>query len=828
MSSVRQILRAFLASPSDLQEERKAVRRAVTEVNELWAHSFGYQVELLGWEDTSPRFGRPQELINRDLDQCDVFIGMLWKRWGTPPDHASSFSSGFQEEFERSRKRLEATGRPEICLFFKKIPDDFLDDPGEDLKNVIEFRQNIMDSKQLLFADFTTVQDLEVLARRSITDYVTRVKETEALVEFDEVREKSSTTTSDTEKIAGTSFESSFLSTRHLAFLDELVEKIKQAPAMEQISSVDIARFRLLANSISRPQNDKIDLDVHDINLLYSAHMEELDLDKKEIFWLFQLGLRHLSNENVPLWRWYSHLSDRSINPAVFSSVIGADDDEKIGAIRSLTALEHDFSIDDERAKRKGIVNDWLSTDSSDRVKSAALTYLTKMGQLEDYDLAEREYEGDNYTTSNSALNCMISILLRAGEENSAQKLLLGSQFDSLNEETLTVVLDGFDNVETSALIPGLKHRHPRVRLQTLRVLHGRRDLDQAMAELLIRDRDASVRNEALGAMADLGRSFTRNDVRDILVRPSRRSSANLLGIRDFPVPDTKGQEFWEQYQMDILKEHSDVEITKTIQSSLLWDDHPYFVRVERYFAKYVSELRKDIDDTFATYFNNKVQRTQILLSYSGQDLTTDAKNLEDFVRKKLTRRGLDVLCKKSKPEDLERVRANLEMGYTTPSVTDAEFMRRHGKWQDIPLLVSANVSVLRNPLFKGDDFRDRVSRAVIAMSRGRSVSMLLSLDMPSQILKRTIELCPQSRFAKISKGPLLTLFGHESKDVRKAAAIKAVQVLPTRRIRSILREYIDSETDVYYNILHWLDLGASIPRNKVRKVIRSDIGSSG
>jgi hypothetical protein len=59
MFSTRKIIRAFLASPGDLQEERKAIREAVDEFNESWANELGYQVELVGWEETVAGFGRP-------------------------------------------------------------------------------------------------------------------------------------------------------------------------------------------------------------------------------------------------------------------------------------------------------------------------------------------------------------------------------------------------------------------------------------------------------------------------------------------------------------------------------------------------------------------------------------------------------------------------------------------------------------------------------------------------------------------------------------------------------------------------------------------------
>ena len=126
MHNTRKIVRAFLASPGDLEEERKAIRDVVDEFNESWANELGYQIELVGWEETVAGFGRPQHLINKDLDRCDLFLGMIWKRWGTPPDLNGDYSSGFEEEFERSIVRCEQTGSPEISLFFKQVPKEFM------------------------------------------------------------------------------------------------------------------------------------------------------------------------------------------------------------------------------------------------------------------------------------------------------------------------------------------------------------------------------------------------------------------------------------------------------------------------------------------------------------------------------------------------------------------------------------------------------------------------------------------------------------------------------------------------------------------------------
>jgi len=79
----RKILSVFVASPSDLSDERKALRDVVERLNKIYGRRTGWQIELWGWEDTLASFSRPQALINKDVENCDLFLGMIWKRWGT-------------------------------------------------------------------------------------------------------------------------------------------------------------------------------------------------------------------------------------------------------------------------------------------------------------------------------------------------------------------------------------------------------------------------------------------------------------------------------------------------------------------------------------------------------------------------------------------------------------------------------------------------------------------------------------------------------------------------------------------------------------------------
>jgi hypothetical protein len=723
--------------------------------------------------------------------------------------------------------RCEETRSPEISLFFKQIPDEFTVDPGDDLKKVLEFRKNIIACKKILFQNFSTVRDMETLVRKCITAYVNRVRAEDESSEPDELRATRARSGSGEASEEDKERESSPLSAEGFRFLEGLVEKMRQVDSLDALSASDVARFRLLANSISKPGNEEMNLGVHDINILFAARTEGMKLGEREIRWLARLGFQHLANENVPLWCWYSALPDSKFDPAVFFSFFGANENEKVGAISVLTALGRDLPTDDDSIKRGWIIDSWFSDGSSAKVRTAALGYLAKCGTASDLEIARKEYARSDYGTSRSALECMVGILLRTGQAKAAQVFVLESQFESLNANLLQSVLDGFAGLETSALLPGLEHRNAQVRVRAMKSLHGRGALDIGMAERLTGDSDALVRSESVAALLTLGKPLVEEEIKKILLPPQKQPSFGLLGLGSAEGSDRKGEEIFQQHQLDVLRGLSEAELEKRVEASFIHDNTAYFALVERYFRNHAGELRRDVDDRFGSYFEERIRRMEGVFGERStiQDLVKKTRDLEGFLRKNLTRQGLNLLCTAKKPEDLQRIRANLRDGYAGASKYDAEYLGRHGEWADISMLANAEGLRLGATLLtmSGDDeFQVEVARAITSIGKKHSVSDLFSLEMPAAILKKTIELCAESRFAKISQRVLLALFNHESDGVRKAAAVLAVRALPAKRIKSILREYVSSDKYRYYNVIHWLDLGASMSRDDARKVARA------
>ena len=79
-------INVFIASPGDVQEERAIVREVCASLNRrpTIGDNFGILFTPVGWEDAFPSAGRPQEIINRLVKECDVFVCIFHKRFGTP------------------------------------------------------------------------------------------------------------------------------------------------------------------------------------------------------------------------------------------------------------------------------------------------------------------------------------------------------------------------------------------------------------------------------------------------------------------------------------------------------------------------------------------------------------------------------------------------------------------------------------------------------------------------------------------------------------------------------------------------------------------------
>jgi hypothetical protein len=684
MVDTRKVLKIFLASPSDLPEERRAAKGVVDEINGQFANALGYHVELVGWEDTISGYGRPQAIINAELDHCEFFIGLMWKRWGTRPDHSGPYTSGFEEEFERSIERRKKEGRPEISVLFKEIDADFLRDPGDELKRVIAFKQKLIDGKSVLFQEFPDIPDLERKIRRCVSHYVIRLQAEEAkqLASQNQTQSTDRNAQSSVHS-AGATSETPF-SREEVTFLHEFISKAEVNFGDDSIRAAEIARFRLISNIVRKHGNDPNSLGVHDANLLF-ANRDNFVFGNSELLGLMDCGLERYSDENVPFWLWYKAADGVTRELLPMFSVAGGTERKRAGALSAMRLISEPLPAEPP-VDRKVFLDRWLAQDEAYQVKVAALGYLADNGRPEDIDNISQELARNDYHTKSATIEAIVRINLRNSRQMAITTLYeLQPATVELERNVIEAVFEQGSSLSSETLLAGITHQSSEVRRIVVSLLRKRHALPVEAAERLLTDDSAPVRLEALRSLAEGGRTFSDGECKDILIKPSAPTGLGLLGSGY----DSASKACLKQLQEERLQTLDNIQLEDIVKVETIYDQKARFVLMERQFTKYAENLRHAIDDQFMSHFADELENMRARFG-TGHDLVDIDETLEEFLRKKLTRDALDVICRRSNAEDLGRVRDALSRGVVNYSPVHIAYLSKFGEWEDIPLIVSA------------------------------------------------------------------------------------------------------------------------------------------
>jgi hypothetical protein len=147
MSPQYRKLRIFVASPGDVESERKQLADVVAELNltmSAIAPEKNCILELVRWEThVHPGLGRDaQDVVNEQIGPYDIFIGILWKRMGTPTRVARS---GTEEEIRRAYAAWRENKALPVLIYFCQQPSSppQTKDEAEQISKVEAFRAEL-------------------------------------------------------------------------------------------------------------------------------------------------------------------------------------------------------------------------------------------------------------------------------------------------------------------------------------------------------------------------------------------------------------------------------------------------------------------------------------------------------------------------------------------------------------------------------------------------------------------------------------------------------------------------------------------------------------
>jgi hypothetical protein len=172
MGRVEHIISVFVASPSDVADERNRLEQAIAELNASWSKELGVRLELVRWETHAyPGFGTDaQDVVNQAIPtDYDIFVGIMWCRFGTRTARAGS---GTEEEFIRAKTKHDSDpASMKLMMYFKTAPISPRDMDPKQLEAVESFRQSLGEQGALWW-DFNDSDEFEKLVRIHLTRQV--------------------------------------------------------------------------------------------------------------------------------------------------------------------------------------------------------------------------------------------------------------------------------------------------------------------------------------------------------------------------------------------------------------------------------------------------------------------------------------------------------------------------------------------------------------------------------------------------------------------------------------------------------------------------------
>ena len=147
------------------------MKQVIEQVNRMRGRAASARLHLITWEeDTRPGVGEDaQDVVNKQIgDDYDLFVGIMWTRFGTPTGRAGS---GTEEEFSRAYDRFAATPDALRILFYFKTsaPPLLRDIDAAQLKAVQSFQASLRE-KGVKYGEFNNVEDFKTVLAIHLSD----------------------------------------------------------------------------------------------------------------------------------------------------------------------------------------------------------------------------------------------------------------------------------------------------------------------------------------------------------------------------------------------------------------------------------------------------------------------------------------------------------------------------------------------------------------------------------------------------------------------------------------------------------------------------------
>ena len=797
------VLRVFLASPNDLVDERKATKEMVDRLNAT-IRQVGWVVELLAWEDRTPGFGRPQEQINKDVEACDLFLGILWRRWGSP---SGSHTSGFEEEFELAVSRRHKSEYPEIWIYFKSVEDT--SDPGEQLRRVLAFRDKVERERKLLFGRFCSISEWREICYDALLKYVLKrvspgVPKTPSTVSQTAPSRLGTANQADRPR-------SERPLPEQLRLVSEALGDAAREPSAAQFSAkllsredFDLVRFHLLGASLVYQEVSQDPLSNHAANLVY-RHRDKLGtLTAAELRLTFE-SLLCEGNSYVPGWYWIKAMSEKKTAHHLENIVIDHPQEEvrtsTLDLLSSRPALPG-------MTRTNELVDAGLGHPST---RLAALEYGALYGDSSTADVIDGRVSDMPEKLQVTARGVIARILVRHDPNQLLDRLL--DKDGAFNVAAITIRLESVHALDAVRLHSMLDHQSSDLRLMAADRLAQSNLLTEEEAETLLEDSEPQVRAIGIRRLILLGKPLKAGEIRDLLADDSTaQSEVPLPLIRDMRIAsliDELIEELFSTLPYD--------ELIRLVSWSNSDGRSAYKVLGLKHFERFGDRMRNDLANRFKTLHETEIhsRRERIRAAFDKPAFSDTSmaatieqlveeqnkiwSDLDDFTRSQFVRAALTALAINGSSNDLLIARQHLNSEDGASSEAAIEVVSRFGNNSDVgPLLALAAKA--------SGKVADRAAETALALSGDRWIRAKQYIERQAKPFLR-VGIDALSTHAEFPSRwtELLPYLSVDNADVRVETCKLFCNRLEPKDLIGVLNQCLEGET-YHYDVVTILD----------------------
>ncbi len=770
--ATRTVLTVFIGSPGDLQVEREAAHKVIDGLNSHLARNLEVFVELRGWEDTLPGFSRPQDKINEDVRRSDLFVGLVWRRWGTL---TGEYSSGFEEEYAVAKEQRSKEELEDIWLFFKEVPEEMLRDPGDQLRKVQEFKEDVTSRREVLYDTFQSTEEWSTKLFNYLSDYLTKDLNKE------EPSQVGMTPTTDTvlaERISENSIEQSMA-----AVLATVTEGTP-----EEVSVLQVARAQIASSSVFYlKRRDSQLIGAHENNLLYASRTE-VQLTRVEQVYVIR-NLAADSNSLIAGWFWFNETPKWISDVLVAISKADELENVRLGALQLVEHVNSDLELE----RIESLFDDQNKLVAASAVRLYGQRAPSAFNKLD--ELTRHESEEIAATAWRAALGILVRYDVQRAVNWALDETL------SHKPSYIDVLAPLWSYADTDVIKGLLKAGGAVVKRKAFEIVRG--SLDEDEVKNVLADPDVRLKSAAYMELVHRGVEIDERDVETNLKEAEDGDSdlaSSKSGNGNFVPTYGRRDVFLEMY-----KQLTDGDFESMVDWLSPTAPVKYEALAGSYFERFGDVVRADLAQDFSRIREPVYAMLRQADNEPVESGTERLRSLENFVVSGFRSSALSVLSKHAEPSDVEFARSLLrnqrhfyDRRGTIPAL---QILQQYGTSKDNELLKQYVANW--DPIVKGC-----AARSLLKMTQQdngiENAGYLLDID-DAEIVRISLEWLLSIEDAPYTD-KVKELLYKDNDQIRVCALGYLVQIMTRDELKLLLDEYPNAQRYYYYSVQCWLD----------------------